>query len=75
MREGTDKSKPVGPPFEEDVGVALCPLTGAEQGVATSPCRSVEQILVLYGAFPWHHVGQRNGPYGEEDAGEGPDEP
>ena len=50
-REGTEKLKPPGPPFEVEVGAALCPLIGAEQGVAMSPFWSVEQSLMLHGSY------------------------
>ena len=75
MWEGAEKSKPSGPPFEEEEGAALCPSIGAEQGVVMSPCWSMEQSLTLHGPFPWRHVDQRNGQSSEEYAGGGPDEP
>ena len=49
-----------GPSFEEEVGAGLCPLTGAVQGVVTSPCWSVEQSLTLHEPFLWRHGGVGN---------------
>jgi hypothetical protein len=34
------------------MGAALCPLTGAEQGVMTFPYWFVELNLMLHGPFP-----------------------
>jgi len=53
----------------------LCSSTGVDQGVAVSPCWSMEQSLMLHGSFAWRYVVQRNGQSGEEHAGRGPDEP
>ena len=49
--EGDEKSRPPGPSSEEEAGAVLCPLTGAEQEVAKSPCWSVGQSLLLHGPF------------------------
>jgi len=50
--EGDKKSRPPGPSSEEEeVGAVLCPLIGAEQDVAKSPCWSVERSLMLHEPF------------------------
>jgi len=51
----------------------LCPSIRAVQEVVKSPCRSVEQSLMLHEPFPWRLVGQKNGRSGEGYAGGGPD--
>ena len=49
--EGDEKSRLPGPSSEEKVGAAFCPLIGAEQEVARSPCWFVGRSSMLHEPF------------------------